>query len=304
VPTADTDRLFALPLDEFTAARNALAADLKKAGRSEEAAQVKSLAKPPVSAWVVNQLHWRHGKALDRLLAAGDRVRKTQAAQLAGKGAEAGDGLESRRAAMNELTRLASTLLEQAGHPPTADILRRITATLDALATYGSEAAAPFKGRLTGDLSPPGFEVLATLGTGAKSGAGKAPRVIPFQLKTAKKAARRGTGEEGARQREAERRAAVTEAKSNLERAERQLRDARQEAARAQQAMRTAAGRAKETEAARADLERRLEKAAAAADEARVAARHVAEEAEQAAQAVDDAERAVAKARDALAEFS
>ena len=49
----DINRLFELPLAEFTAARNALATRLKKAGRSGDAERVKSLAKPPVSAWAV-----------------------------------------------------------------------------------------------------------------------------------------------------------------------------------------------------------------------------------------------------------
>jgi hypothetical protein len=42
----DVDALFRLPVAEFTSARNALAARLKKSGRSDEAASVKALAKP------------------------------------------------------------------------------------------------------------------------------------------------------------------------------------------------------------------------------------------------------------------
>ena len=47
------DALFQLPLDEFTAARNALA---KEAGK--DAPALKQLTKPPVAAWAVNQLYW------------------------------------------------------------------------------------------------------------------------------------------------------------------------------------------------------------------------------------------------------
>ena len=46
-----TDRLYQLPLDQFTAARNALA---KEAG--SEGASIKQLVKPPLAAWAVNQL--------------------------------------------------------------------------------------------------------------------------------------------------------------------------------------------------------------------------------------------------------
>jgi len=71
--TTAGDELFRLPLSEFTAARNALAAKLKKDGDSEESDRIKALAKPPVSAWVVNQLYWKHRGAFDRLFAAGER---------------------------------------------------------------------------------------------------------------------------------------------------------------------------------------------------------------------------------------
>ncbi len=57
---ADVDALYQLSLPEFTAARNALASRLKKSGRSEEAEAVKGLQKPPISAWTVNQLFWKH----------------------------------------------------------------------------------------------------------------------------------------------------------------------------------------------------------------------------------------------------
>ena len=82
--TPDIDALFRLPLGEFTAARNALAAKLKNAQRADEAARVMGLAKPPVSAWAVNQLYWRHREPFERLLAAGDRLRTAQASQLRG----------------------------------------------------------------------------------------------------------------------------------------------------------------------------------------------------------------------------
>ena len=76
--------LFKLPLTEFTVARNALAARLKKAGRGEGSERVKALVKPSISAWAVNQLYWRHRDAFERLIAAGERFRRSHASQLAG----------------------------------------------------------------------------------------------------------------------------------------------------------------------------------------------------------------------------
>jgi hypothetical protein len=54
--TDDVDALYGLPIEDFTRERNALAARLRKGGEPERAEEVKRLAKPPVAAWVVNQL--------------------------------------------------------------------------------------------------------------------------------------------------------------------------------------------------------------------------------------------------------
>src|SRR5919204_1830006 len=132
--TTATDELFRLPLSEFTAARNALATKLKKEGDADESERVKTLSKPPVSAWVANQLYWNHRKAFDRLMAAGDDFRKAQAAQLAGKSADLRAPLEARREALGELTKLAADVLREAGHPASPDMMRRIMTTLEALA--------------------------------------------------------------------------------------------------------------------------------------------------------------------------
>ena len=45
-----TDRLYALPLEEFTAARNQAERELRQAGEREQADQVKALRKPSAAA--------------------------------------------------------------------------------------------------------------------------------------------------------------------------------------------------------------------------------------------------------------
>src|SRR5688572_16322677 len=97
---ADIDALFQLPLSEFTAARNALAARLKKAGKAQEAAQIKSLAKPSMTAWAVNQLYWEHRDVFDILISAGRRLGREQAAQLSGKAADVRGALAQRKDAI------------------------------------------------------------------------------------------------------------------------------------------------------------------------------------------------------------
>jgi hypothetical protein len=300
--TSDIDGLFQLPPAEFTAARNALAGKLKKAGKEEEADRIKALPKPSLPAWAVNQLFWKHRKPFDRLIEAGERFRKAQAAQLAGKEADLRGPLDARREALSELTRLAATVLRSAGHNATPDVTRRVTTTLEALATYGAHPGAPPAGRLTDDIDPPGFEVLAALvpqvGRTKRSDA-EPSRVIPFQQKTRppRTGRKKGSPEEEARRREEEQKAQIAAAKAAVDEAHTGLREARKAAEQAEAELKKAAARAKETEKEKAEIEKRLEKAAAAADEARHEARRVASQAEEAAQAVEDAEETLAKAR-------
>ena len=298
MPETDVDALFQLPLGEFTAARNALAARLKKSGRAEEAERIKGLPKPSISAWAANQLFWKHKAIFDRLIASGEEMRRAQAAQLAGKPAEVRKSLEARRKALTELARRAAELLSGASHNPTPEMMRRITTTLEALSIYGTAPDGPAAGRLIEDVDPPGFETLAALVPDVSSGSRAASgpsSVIPFQKKTAKTAARHATTAESEAQRlEAEREARQAAARARKT-AERDLREARTNAERAEAALKKAATRVKAAEQARADAEQRLEKASAELAEAKQAARQVAAEAEQAAQAVADAERALEK---------
>jgi DNA repair exonuclease SbcCD ATPase subunit len=300
---ADVDALFRLPLPEFTAARNALAAELKGAGRAEDAARVRGLPKPPLSTWAVNQLYWRHRKPFDSLITAGQRLRTAQAAQLRGKPGELREPLEARRAALSELTKHASALLKESGHTPSPDLMRRITTTLEALATYGSHAAAPPAGRLTDDVDAPGFEALAALMP--RKGARGRTRVLPFVPPRELKAAREKLDpEERKRQEQAERRARLSTATAALRDAERTLAEARRTAARAEASLKKAAARAKETKKNQDALSAQFEKASAAAEQARQEAHRIASEAEEAAQAVADAERALEEANKLYAELT
>jgi hypothetical protein len=242
----EVDALFRLPLAEFTAARNALASKLKKRGDTAEADQVKTIAKPPISAWVANQLFWRQREAFDRLLAAGDAFRVAQAAQMAGESADLRGPLEARRNAMVELSKLATALLRESGHAAPPDTMRRVTTTLEALATYGAHPGAPPAGRLDGDIDPPGFEALAAL-VPQTGGAGRSmsapPRVLPFSQR--KPVSKRKPSAEDEREREAERRRNQIEARKALQAAERDLNAANRVAEKARTSMKAAANTAK-----------------------------------------------------------
>jgi len=295
----DLDALFALPLTEFTAARNALATRLKKGGAAEDAERIKSLAKPSVAAWAVNQLFWKHRIAFDRLLDAGERFRKAQTAQLAGKSADLRAPLEARRAALSELSTHAATILAEGG----SATMRRVTTTLEALSTYAGIPDTPLPGRLTDDVQPPGFEALAALVPRVGSDrAGGPTRVIPFEFKqpSRKAVARKSTDAVDEKARAAERKAQIAAARAAIQDAERTLRDARKAAQKAEEELKKAAARAKEADAEKQQLEQQFETLTARADEARKNARAVAAAAEGAAQEVEDAERALEKATQAL----
>lgn len=70
--------LYGLPPEEFTAARNAAAAEAKSSGDAELAAAVKVLRKPSVGAWLLNQLVRQHGDEVEQVLELGARLRAAQ----------------------------------------------------------------------------------------------------------------------------------------------------------------------------------------------------------------------------------
>ena len=179
----EIDELFRLPLAEFTGARNALAARLKKEGRPNDAERVKLLGKPPVSAWTVNQLYWNHREAFDELIATGKRFRPTS--RRGGKGADMRESLDARREALVQLSDLATELLRDAGHNPSQETIRRVTTTLEALSAYALLSDGPAPGRLTGDVDPPGFESLASLMAGGGSMFAPAMKSNPATTKKA-----------------------------------------------------------------------------------------------------------------------
>jgi len=295
---AEIDALFQLPLTEFTAARNALAGRLKKAGDAADAERVKSIQKPSATAWAVNQLYWHHRKDIEALVAVGERFRKAQAAQLAGKNADMRELLNERRDALSGLMSRATAILREAGHAVSPDTTRRIATTLESLAAWGKTDGAPQAGRLIDDLDPPGFEALAALvpRSGTAKSASEPSRLLPFRQQERTRAAKERKTED-----EAALRARAREALSAAEQA---LREAQREAERAEAALKKAAARAKAAEQERAELEKRYEKAQEEAQAAAKEARRVAEQAEEAAQAVTDAEAALEKARSTLQQYS
>ncbi len=93
---ARIDELYALPLAEFTAARNALAKTVK----GDDATRVKRLEKPSLVPWAVNQLYWRERRTYDRLIASGEALRSAQIAALKGRTSDVRGATTAHRAAV------------------------------------------------------------------------------------------------------------------------------------------------------------------------------------------------------------
>ena len=149
---AQIDDLYQLPLAEFTAARNALA----KTVRGADATHVRTLAKPTLVAWTVNQVYWRSRAIYERLMKAGEKLRQAQIAALTGKTADLREASDAQRKALADAVKGAERLAADAGSNPAPDALMR---TFEAL-SLAKEPPAPL-GRLVDALQPAGFEALA-----------------------------------------------------------------------------------------------------------------------------------------------
>ncbi len=165
-PAADLDdeldRLYGAELGGFVAERTRLATSLRKEGRRVEAARVKELRKPSLSAWAINQLVRSQRKDIDLLLDAGEQLVVSQRALLTQGGDQGAfeQARQAERSALNRLVQAAKPLLAERA---SASVLERLATTLRA-AVVSEEARRDLaRGRLTGEVDLPGFEAFAGL---------------------------------------------------------------------------------------------------------------------------------------------
>lgn len=220
----EIDRLYGLPLDEFTAARDELARELRGDGRRAEADEVRALRKPTAAAWAVNQGVRADGKAATRLARAGDGLTGASGKALRDAMAEQADAVEGMvRAARDAAGR--GTLSRAS--------IDRVRETLRAVAT-DDELRAQFEaGRVLRDHQAVGFGSIEALpATGAARSRRKRPRGAG--RKRAEEAVKRATRDLDAavkavareRKRLEHARDALGEAQSAVDRAEERRRSA------------------------------------------------------------------------------
>jgi hypothetical protein len=164
---AEIDRLYQLPLDEFTAARNALAKESGKDG-----AEIRRLEKPPLAAWAINQVYWQSRATYHAYAAAASALKTAHAAVLAGKRADLRAAGEAHEAALESTLKTALSILKHAGHPASDATKQAIASTLRAM-----PGTTDPPGRLTRTLQPGGFELLA--GMPIAAGGSARPKDVP-----------------------------------------------------------------------------------------------------------------------------
>lgn len=146
------DELYALPLAEFTPARDARARQLKG---TPLAAPVKGLRKPSTAAWVTNLLVRREGGQVDQLLNVGAALREAQQAMSAG---ELRNLTKQRRQVTAAVTTQARRLAAEAGLRVTEAVAEQVEGTLTAAMVDAECGRAVRSGLLVAALSTTGIE--------------------------------------------------------------------------------------------------------------------------------------------------
>jgi hypothetical protein len=311
MPEAETlaqviERLYGLPLEEFTAERDAAAKALRAAGDRDAATEVKRLRKPSRLAWALNQVRRQDSAAVDDLLAAGQRLQDAQRQLVeAGERGLLRDAAAEERELVGKVAELAERELAASGHPANATAQGKLFSTLHAAAADPEVRAELAAGRLLGehqisDLGlVPGVPVAGDEPDGVNSStAGGAARA--GGVGRAGGAARAGGGARpggGARaggvgrtEDAAERKAREAADRKARAAAQREARQLTTKLERARDRRRTLAKEQKEAERGLADAEKAAERAAAAVKRAEVAAQRARAAADEAGGRVDELE--------------
>lgn len=238
---AGLDSLFEVHPKGFIAARTAVADALKKSGDAEAAGAVRSMSKPTVPVWVVNQVARRKAAEVEALLEVSTQLRRAQ-------GGKAGDFRalsERHRELVRTLRGEAARVLELSPTSTSANLDRAEQTLLAAAAGTESQREQLQVGELREELVAAGFDVFGGFGGGfapapapaapkpgkakekpkkAAAGSGAKPSAAEAKARAREEARARAEAERQARQAERESRAAAERAslREQLDRAERE----------------------------------------------------------------------------------
>lgn len=179
------DDLYAAAPEEFVAARNALAKQLKAAGDKETAAEIAQLRRPPVSAWALNQVARQQPDEIGSLLAAAAELSDALADPA---GADLRAVQRAFRGAIETTVRATLDLVSASGRNPSPGLQQAIQATLQAAAVDEGIALALRSGVLAEDEPAPGFLFVESDGAPAAEPTAKAAKAAEPATPTKKAA--------------------------------------------------------------------------------------------------------------------
>lgn len=158
---AIADELHALPLAEFTPARDALVREHRRTDRALSDA-VKSLRKPALAAWVVNLLVRRDPDQVDQVLSVGEALREAQERLAADQLREL---TRQRRQLTAAVTVTARRLARGEGVKVTEQVAGQVEATLTAAMLDAEAARAVRSGLLVAPIAATGLGDLDLTGS-------------------------------------------------------------------------------------------------------------------------------------------
>ena len=251
----EIDRLYALPLEEFTAARDELARRRRSETDAAAGDAVKQLRKPSVAAWALNQVRRSDPERCEALIDAGGRLREAHERLLSGGERESLEqAVEDERRLVVEVASEAERELASAGRSTGGALQEKLRATLHAVASDVEAREAFIRGRLVREHEASGFGPLAVASAAAPA-APKGRRQPPKKANAALERKARRLEERLERGRARQRELDEDKAESA-----RRLREARGEAARA-------GAKLERAEAAEQRARERAEEAAASVKE-------------------------------------
>jgi hypothetical protein len=148
----ETAELYGLPADEFTAARNARAKELKPES-PELAAALAKVPKPSAAAAAVNRLARREPSEVRALIQAGKRLRQAQEDAVAGRSSDLQAAVAEHRAALERVQREARKLKLSAA------VLERVVATMRAASVDPELQLLLERGLLAHEVEGSGFSL-------------------------------------------------------------------------------------------------------------------------------------------------
>ena len=162
MPDRELDQLYAAAPDRFVETRKELAQALRSSGRDKAAAYVRSLRKPTVAASAINRAVHANRHQVSDVIAAARELRRAHARAMEKGGGDRRflrDAAAQERGAVTAMADTAAETLERDGATPSADVLRRIRETLDAVALDEDVMERFARGRLEREARAAGLSL-------------------------------------------------------------------------------------------------------------------------------------------------